>query len=869
MTPFWRRWLAREDWDEELQSHIEMRSEWNRENLGLTPEAGARLAQRQFGSKLRIRESIEDLHPARLLEDLIHDLQHALRLFRFSPVLAFTVVITIAAGIAASTTVFSIVDPLLFRPLPFRDAGQLVSVGVEAPVDKNEFVIGAMYAIWRDHQTVFSALSGMLPGMQCELELAQTKLVPCAAVQSSFLPALGVAPALGRNFSRSEDQPGAPRTMLISDHMWRGNFGSQTDVIGKTVKLDDGPARIIGVLPPNFLLPQGADVDMLLPAQFDERKLADPRMTTVLRAFGRLKPGISVEQAAQRMAPLFESSIQATVPAEVRREVHPVIRSVRDRITDEAKLPSRLLLGAVVLLLLMACLTVSNLLLARAHANGIELAMRSALGASRGRLFRQGLTETLLLASAGGAMGFVLSWACVLTLVHVAPGGFLYLDRVHIDMRALAFSAIATLSATLLSGILPALRRPEAPNQSASRVTAFGMVQLRQVLTSLQIACSLLLLTGALLFTRSLNRLESQPPGFSQDHLTAISLHLPRGASGTTQRRMNFDRQIEATLKSIPGVESVGLSDSLPPAGSVLGRPLDNIRVAGRAALPSGGGMVFLRRVSADYFRTLRIPILRGRTFNDEEKTQSQRSVVFSRSLAQKLFPDGDALGSRVSLDGGSTWVTVIGIAPDVKNNGLSVPSSPEYYLLRASYRGQLGQATIAFVRSPLEVAALTRWLHKELTTVDPAVTATLETMPERLHHLTDRPRFIALVLLIFALASILLGGSGLYGVISFFVSTRTREIGIRSALGASWPNIVLMVERQTFVCASIGIMIGVLGALALGDLVRTLLFQIDPRDPVLLGGAAFCLLVVALLSALGPSWKAAHIHPAEALRAD
>jgi predicted permease len=867
MIRFWRRWLPREDWNEELQSHIEMRSEWNRERLGLTPEASTELAQRQFGSTLRIRESIEDLHAARLLEDFLHDLKHAVRLFRFSPGLALMVVSTMAAGIAASTTIFSIVDPLLFRRLPFRDAGQLVSVGVEAPVDKNEFAMGAMYAQWRDNQTVFSSLTSMLPGMQCDLELSETKLVPCAAVQSSFLPTLGIAAALGRNFSRSEDQPGAPRTILISDRIWRGDFGSQTDVIGKTVKLDDGPARIAGVLPANFVLPQGADVDVLLPAQLDERKLLNPRMTIVLRVFGRLKPGMSVEGATQRMAPLFESSIQRTVPPEVRREVHPVVRSVRDRITGEAKLPSRLLLGAVALLLLMACLTLTNLLLARAHANRSELAMRAALGASRARLFRQCLTETLLLASAGGAIGFLLSWACVLTLVHVAPGGFLYLDRVHLDKRALAFSGIATLAATLLSGILPALRSPEPPNQSASRVTS--LAKLRQVLTSLQIACSLVLLTGALLFTRSLNRLESQPPGFSQDHLTAISLHVPRGPYTTTQLRINFDRQIESKLRSIPGVESVALSDSLPPAGPTLGRPLDNIRVAGITSLPSGGGMVFLRRVSPDYFHTLGIPILRGRTFNREEETQRQTSVVFSQSLAQKLFPAGDALGSRVSLDGGNSWVTVIGIAPDVKNNGLSVPSSPEYYLPRASYRDRLGQTTIAFVRSTVETAALTRWLHKELTTIDPAVTAAVETMPERLHHMTDRPRFIALVLLIFALASILLASSGLYGVISFVVSSRTREIGIRSALGASWPAILLMVQRQTLICAGIGIVIGAIGSLALGDLVRTLLFQISPRDPVLLGGAALCLLAVALLSALEPSWKAAHIHPADALRAE
>ena len=877
MRPFWRRWLPRKEWDDELDSHIHLRSEWNQEHFGLTPEHSAELAIRQFGGKLRTREAIEDLYPARLLSDFLHDLRHTFRLFRSSPGLAVMLMMTMAAGIAAVTTVFSIVDPLLFRHLPFRNDSQLVSVGVYAPIDTNEFAMGGMYVQWRDHQTAFSSLTAMRPGTQCDLALSPAERVPCVAVQQNFLPALGVIPVVGRNFSLAEDEPHAPRTALISNRIWKAKFGSQWDAVGRVVKLDDAWVRVIGILPPDFVLPQGDDVDVLLPAQLDERMMHDPATTIFLRAFGRLKPGVSMEQASQRMSALFKTSIQTTVPAEVRHEVRPVIRSVRDRIVRDAKPASDMLLGAVGLLLLMACLTVTNLLLARAHANRNELAMRAALGGTQSRLVRHSLTETLVLSFAGGGLGFVLSWACIRMLVHVAPGGFLQLDKAQTDLRALAFSGLATLAAALLSGTLPAFRRLDSPRPLSSRLTSAGTSQLRQALTSLQFSCSLVLLTGALMFTHSLKRLEAQQPGFSPNHLTAVSLRLPRGRYDNAQRRIGFEHQIESKLKALPGVQSVAFSDSIPPAGSVLGRPLSNIKVAGRVPLPGATGMVDLRYITPDYFRTLDIPIVRGRPFTNAETDEPESSVVVSETLARRLFGSQEALGRQVSLDGGIKWVTVIGIVRDVKNNGVAIPASPEYYLLRwhssnaanANRNERLGMRTVALVRSSLEINTLKRWTQKELATVDPAVTATIENVPERLRHLNDRPRFITLVLLIFAAVSVLLGGAGLYGVIAFLVSSRTREIGVRAALGATRRDILLMVQRQTLVCAGTGIAIGLCGSFALASMVRTLLFQTSARDPVLIGSAALCLFAVSLLAALKPSWKAAHIDPADALRVD
>ncbi len=869
MKAFWRRWLPRRDWDEELESHLAMRSEWNQQQLGLSGEDGAQLAHRQFGSKLRIRESIEDLYPARLVADFLQDLRHALRLFRHSPGFAITAVGVTAAGIAAATTIFSVVDPLLFRSLPFRDDKQLVSVGIYGPIDTNEFAMGNMYVEWRDHQTVFSSLTAMRPETQCDLEFTQTERVPCVAVQQNFLSTLGVDPKLGRNFTRDEDLPNAPRTALISSRIWRVHFGGQPDVIGKVVRLDQARVRIIGVLPPGFLLPQGADPDVLLPAQIDERLLADPNATVFLRAFARLKRGVSIDDARKAMSPLFADSIRRTVPAGLRKEVRPVIRSVRDRIVQEAKLASQMLLGAVGLLLLMGCLSVTNLLIARAHAREGELAMRSTLGASRGRLIRQSLTETMLLSLAGGVIGYLLSCACVRLLVHSAPGGFLQLEKMQTSLRAFAFATIVTIMAAVLSGLVPALRRANNAIVRSWRVTNAGTARLRQTFLSLQLACSLILLTGALMFGRSLSQLESQQPGFTDSGLTTASLRLSRVRYRSRGSLPRVYREIENSLRALPGVQQIAISDSIPPAGSMHGRPLSNILVAGRPPLQGEGGMVGFRYVTPDYFRVMGIPLLRGRVFTEAERRHPGATLVISDTLARRLFPSADPLGQRVSLNDGMQWLTIAGIVRDVKNDGINLPAAPEYYKLRTDDEDALGLSAVVLVRSGLDTATLSRWITQAIQAVDPTVSIVIESMPERMYRLNDRARFLVLVLAIFAVVSIVLSASGLYGVVAFLVSGRTKELGIRAALGATRRNLVMMVERQMFWCIATGVAAGLIGSLALAGVIRGLLYQVSPHDPAILVAAALLLLAVALLAAFRPSWKAARIDPAQALRVD
>lgn len=870
MTPFWRRWLPRlrREWDEELQSHIVMRAEWNQKNLGMGDEQSKQFAERQFGSRLRIRESIEDLQPMHVLADFVQDGHHALRLFRRAPGFALMAVLTLAAGIAAATAVYSIVDPLLFRDLPFRHGNELVSLGLLGPIDTNEFAMGGMYLDWRDHQTAFSSLTAMRPGTHCELESGRVESVPCVSVQQNFLPTLGVSPLIGRNFTGAEDQPDAPRAALISARIWHSSFGSQPNVLGKVIQLDAAPVRIIGVLPADFVLPQGGEVDVLLPAQLNERLMRAPDATVFLRVFARLKPGVSVTQAQSRMASLFAASLHA-VPPDIRYDFHPVLRSVRDRIIQEAKLASRLLLAAVALLLTLTSLTVTNLLLARAHASRTEFAMRAALGASRNRLIRQSLTETLLLSLASGAFGFVLACACIRVLTRLAPGGFLQLQKAQIGTRTFLFSLAVTLVATCLSGTLPALRLPALAALRSYRLALPATAQLRQILTAFQLACSLVLLTGALLFATSLMRIESQPSGFEQNRLTAVSLHLSRSRYQSADRINSFHNALESRLRSVPGIESIALSDSIPPAGSMHGRPLNNIKVAGQPALTGAGAMVVFRYVSASYFRTLGIPVLRGRTFTEAESTLPGGSLVISQMLAAHLFPSRNPLGAQVSLDGGHEWLTVIGVVQDAKNNGLATPASPEYYRTLAGTGTRLELSTAILIRSALGAATLSRLVDHQISALDPTLSPVIEPMSERLRRLNDRPRFLTAVLFAFAFVSVLLSAAGLYGVIAFLVHGRTREFGIRTALGATRLDIIVLVQRQMLWFTLLGLTIGLAGSLSLGRLVRGLLFQVSPHDPLVLSAAAALLFVISLLAVVKPAWKAAHTDPAQTLRVD
>ncbi len=647
-----------DDWRDEIESHLEMRARWNAER-GLSPDA----ARKQFGSPLRAWEDVRAVHVSAWIDSLRQDARQAWRGFRRSPVFSLVAIATLAIGIGASTAVFSVVDPLLFRRLPYPRGDRLVSFGFFAPLDTNELNLANIYLDWRGRQTAFESLTSMLPGGTCDLDAATAQRLNCVSVEANFLKTFGSAPMLGRDFTPEDNRQGAPRVALLSYRFWLSQFGGDPNILGHALALDGEPVRIAGVIPKTFVMPQLADIDVMLPEQWNERSARALDSTIVLRTFARLKDGVSLEEARERLRPLFEDSLQKYVPAALRSEVRLAVRSLRDRQIHEVKLASWMLLGAVLALLLLACANVANLLLARAAARRRELAMRAAIGAGRGRLIRQMLTESLMLGLLGGAAGCAVAWSLVSIFVAVAPDGIQRLDQARIDVRVLLFTLAVSMLSALLFGLAPAFERPGASALAGRREVGPSSTLFRKVLVAAQVAISLVLLTGASLFARSFQKLETQPLGFQPERLVTASFTLRRQRYGSPQTQVAFYREFEARFKQIPGGGAFALTDFMPPGGGMRGRPFSNLRISGHPPLPQNGGMGAFRYVTPDYFQAMGIEILYGRSFEEGERASGESPLILSATLARRMFGNENPVGQQVELDLNGRGRILVGVA--------------------------------------------------------------------------------------------------------------------------------------------------------------------------------------------------------------
>jgi len=603
-----------------------------------------------------------------------------------------------------------------------------------------------------------------------------------------------------------------------------------------------------------------------MPERLDTSRPRPANASSFLRTFARLRDGVAIGQARIAMRPLFEQSVRLDVPAELRSEVRLVIRSLRDRQIHDVKLASWMLFGAVLALLLLACANVANLLLARAAARRRELAMRAAIGAGRARLVRQMLTESLLLGLSGGAAGCAIGWMLVRLLVRLAPDGMLRMASATVDLRVLAFAVAATVGAALLFGAAPALERPRPEALAGWHSVGPPRMFVRRFLIVSQVAMSLVLLTGASLFVRSLWRLENQPLGFSTGHLVTASFTLKRQHYQPAVAQAAFFQQLEARLQRIPGGGGFALSDSIPPRGS-MGRPYSNMSIVGKPPLAANGGMVAFRWVSPGYFQSMSIAILAGRAFQEGERVSGQPPVILSATLARRMFGNENPVGHQVVLDVDGRASPIVGVAADARNNGIAGPAGPEYYRLRMANSTQLGRSGVALFRTSLDPATLSRWVRREFAALDPTLPVTLQTMEERVDRFRDRPRFIAAVVAAFAALGLGLAAAGLYGVLSFLVAQQTREIGVRMALGARPRDIGLRVQLRAGAWIAAGVLVGTAGSLALARTVRGLLFDVSPGDPVSLAAAVLALCVAGALAAWLPSRRASRVDPVVALR--
>lgn len=832
-----------------------------------------------------------------LVSHLQQDFRYAWRGLRRSPAVALTAIFAIAIGIGASTAVFSAVDRILFRSLPYPDDKNLVVFGLLAPIEPREFMLGADYLEWKPVQQPFQNMAAYGFISDCDLTEERPMRLACLDVESTFLPTLGVSPLLGRNFSEDEDrlpaqsmpapptrpQPSgisssdsAPRAALITYALWRGRFGGDRATVGKTISLDGHEVRVVGVLPRDFELPNLAHADILVPLALNPATNRHPNTGRVLRNVARLKPGYTPAQAELALAPLYRESLKY-VPTQFVHEVKLSVRTLRERQAGDAKLGAVVLLGAVIAVLLIACANVANLLLARGAACSRERAVRSALGASRWRLASAAMAESLILAAAGGVLGIGLAYGLLRLLVKLAPQGIPRLEQASLDVRVFGFALFACLVSALLFGLAPALQPADAEELTSGRSVAGSRGVLRYALVAAQIAACIVLLSGASLLLRSLWRLQAEPLGLNSAHVVTAKITLGRQHYATPQSVAAFYEDLEQRLRRIPGVEALGISDSLPPMGAMRSRIFAGITIAGRLHFQQGtGGMVGWRVVTPDYFRALNIPVIDGRAFSEADREPGASALIVNQALKRRLFGDANPVGQRVTFDGAggniprdARWFDVIGVAADVKNNGVTEAAGPEYYIVRRHVAADVTATSYVSIRTGLSPDAMTRWIRSEIGALDPTLPVEIETMSDRVGKLMATPRFDALLLAIFAAMALLLAAIGLYGVMAFLVAQRTQEIGVRMALGATPREIARLVlgraARWTFAGAALGLAASLAGA----RVVQSLLYRVAPRDPLALAASLIVLVSVAMMAAFVPARRAAAVDPMVALRHD
>jgi putative ABC transport system permease protein len=862
--------------DEELQFHIEQQTQANIA-AGMTPQESHRQAVIIFGGVERAREQSHEQRPGYLMETLVQDVRYAIRGFRRNPIFTLTLVATLMLGIGATTAVFSVVDRILFRSLPYAHADRLVSIGMVHSVETQEFMLGYFYYDWQRNQRPFEALTSedAVTG-ECDLIERNPAQLSCSSVEGNFLPTLGVSPILGRNFLPEEDSPNGPKAALISYGLWLNHYNLDRGILNKTIDIDGNPVRVIGVLPKDFVMPRLQAVDVLFPRTVDEatdRKsnggIGGPR-----RAFARLKPGVSVQQAETELQPLFQQALKQ-IPSDIRYDFHLKVRSLRDRQMQEVRLTAWVLLGAVLAVLLIACANVASLLMARGVMRQRELAVRSALGASRARLARQAFTESLLLSLAGAITGCALAEGLLRLFIAIAPANIPYLNEIQLDLRIVSVTILLSILCGALFGLAPALQKPHGGMLSGRSLISASHATVRQWLVITQIAASMVLLTGAMLLLRSFSNLENQNLGMRTDNTLTATITLGQHTYPTPASQLNFFQQLTKQLRFAPGITLVSVSDSLPPAAGHSSGRLDEIVVAGRPPSAAGiTGVVASRRVSPEYFGALSIPIVQGEGFREEDMTASQHPIVLSKRLASLVFPNENPIGQRMRFDKVTTseaWSTVVGVAADVKNGGLTKEEAPEFYRLRRNLPGDWGwpRTSVIVVRSSLPADQTSRWIRSQVATLDPTLPVDIATLQQRVSKLADQPRFQTILVGFFAATGLVLAVIGLYGVIAFLVAQQTQEIGVRIALGADRGDILRLVLGQSLRLIVAGTALGLIAALAATRVLSSQLFGISAHDPGTFAIVTLLLVLIALMATLLPARSASRVNPIVALRCE
>jgi putative ABC transport system permease protein len=813
---------------------------------------------------------------------LLGDLRYAARSLRKSPGFAAAAVATLALGIGATTAVFSVVNAVLLKPLPYAEPDRLVRIWSAWEGSPRSDVSPAEYFDDRDGLLTFASVGAFAGGTANLTGDGEPERLAAAYTTASLIQALGVPAAFGRVFRDGEDVPNAEASVVLGDGLWRRRFGSDPNVIGRRIMLDGVPHTVLGVMPAGFRMPGdfgAADpAELYLPLGLDRTSIPN-RGSHFLGVVGRLRPGVSFETGrteVSRLAAGFVRDFPDDYPPGMRFTASAV------PLTDDVAGPIRpallVLLGAVGFVLAIACANVAGLLLSRTEERRREMALRTALGAGRGRLAHQLLVESLLIASLGGALGLALAVGGVGALAALRPPELARLQEVGVDLKVLAFTAMATLATGLAFGLAPALIVSRAdlhgPIKEGGRgVTAGHATQrVRRLLVAGEIGVALVLLVGGGLLGRSLARLQGLDPGFRPDNVLTVTLALPDAEYADHARITGFYRDLVHGVGSLPGVRSAGAVTALPLDGE---RGDLNVHIEGRpeaagAASPAADWQV----VTPGYMRALGMRVLRGRGIEGTDDGAAPGAVVINRTMARLLWPGEDPLGRRFLLGGGAGpgWVTIVGIVDDVRQAALAAEPRPEMYLPHAQFRfwdggGPVTSMTLA-VRSAGDPASLANAIRSQVHALDPDLpVGAFRSMPEIVSASLARPRFTTVLLAVFAAVALTLAAVGIYGILSQAAARRAHEIGVRMALGARPPDVLRLFLRQTLALAGWGVALGLFASLALTRVLSSQLYGVSPSDPPTYAALAAFMIGVAVLATWIPTRRAARVDPLSALR--
>jgi putative ABC transport system permease protein len=853
---------ANQELDDEIDTHLRLLTE-RFVRQGMSEAEAAQAARRQFGNITLLKEVNREMRGIRFIETLFQDVRYGLWMLRRNPGFACVAVLTLSLGIGANTAIFSVVNAVFLKPLPYPDPQRLV--WITGVIFETELIGAADYIHFQERSKTFDHLAAFSSSGQIYLTgRGEPERLDLVEVTTTLFPALGVAPQLGRAFTPEEDRPGGPPVVILSHALWQRRFGGDPSIIGQSVTLNGRDRQVIGVMPPDFKFIQKADV--LLPRALDvQEALRNDREEGGLRALGniigRLKPGFSLEQGQSELNSILQHLKQENPKRE--HVLRAVVTPLAERLFGNLRLGLLAQFGAVGFILLIACANVANLLLARANVRQKEMAIRAALGAGRGRLVRQMLTESLLLSVCGGVAGLLLALMSVNALAPLIPDNLAHLREGRIDGAALGFTFLASLLTGVTAGIIPALQASridlnESLKEGARGVASSKRQGARRVSPALvvgELALALALLTGAGLLIKSYLRVQTVDPGFNTENLLTMAIPLYTAKYPIAQRTI-INQELLTRINSLPGVKVAAIG------------PIPMTEIVPAADGPSVS-VINIKLVSNDYFRAMGMQLRKGRGFTELDNENSPPVVVINEAVARSTYTRGeDPIGKLVNyqLPGRIVKGTIVGVVADVKSNGLEARAElVEYRSLLQNANASGGALMVRTTGDPLNLVPAVR---EQVRAINPNIPVLdVMTMEQRLANSLAPRRFQMLLFGLFAAVALFISVVGIYGVISYAVSQRTHEIGIRMALGAQASDVLRMVIWRGMSLVLIGVALGLAAAFALTRVMKNLLFEVSATDPATFSLIALLLVGVALIASYIPARRATKVDPLQALR--